>query len=78
VKSEKQSKYINELILYMEKAKNIHQEWANYQEYLQKNNKKIILKVGNVKWHKKWVKIYDDVIIALKKNNKTKNIKNEK
>ena len=56
-----------ELILFMEEARNIHQQWVDHQENLRSKGKKAVRNVGGVEWHERWVTIYNDVIIALRK-----------
>jgi hypothetical protein len=56
-----------ELIAHIQNAKTIHQNWADYQQKRKDNKQRLITRVGDVAWHEKWAKIYEDVIEALSK-----------
>jgi hypothetical protein len=55
------------LIQDMSYARDIHTQWAKHQRRLILQDKKPVKNVGSVRWHQKWVKIYDQVIKALSK-----------
>jgi hypothetical protein len=55
----------SDLIMQMEYARNIHQEWID--EY--NNNKSVQDNIGSKEWHERWVDIYNQVIEKLKSCN---------
>ena len=54
-----------ELIEKMKLAERIHLKWARYQEHLARRGKVAVKRMGSASWHRRWVLVYREVIIAL-------------
>lgn len=50
----------------MKHAKESHILWEKYQRNRRLNNKKPIKHIGSSKFHKKWIKVYNNIIDYLK------------
>ncbi len=56
-------KNLNQTIKDIEFARKIHKEWVKVQI----RSKNRVENVGDVEWHKKWIKIYNNTLYFLKR-----------
>ncbi len=54
------------VIEWMERARQVHLKWARYQEKCRRRGAKQVAHVGSSAHHRKWAKIYDEVLRFLK------------
>ncbi|MCI0562659.1 MAG: hypothetical protein MN733_29620 [Nitrososphaera sp.] len=55
-----------EIIKKMNYARDVHLQWAREQEYRRRNDEPEVSRVGNASHHRRWAKIYDATIKALR------------
>lgn len=51
-----------QLLSALREGHRIHLQWRNYQRKLKRKGKRQVDKVGGVRWHERWMRIYEYAI----------------